>query len=94
MCSPRELQLPCCTTGPQPRLTLRELMHESFYNSNKWKIEYQITANSPYLHSYMFFLLQNHKPGDMKILLGSWAKAFLWQVESIILVVLKLLVYY
>ena len=57
-------------------------MHEALYNSNKWKLEHRITANSPNLPCYMFILFQNHKPGDAKLFLGSWAKAFsLQQVE-------------
>lgn len=58
-------------------------MREALYNSNKWKLEYRITASSPDLHRYRCILFQTLKPGDVKLLLGSWAKAFSLQQAEI-----------
>jgi len=66
-----------CTTHPQPRSTPHQLTPDASYSSNKWTVEHWLTANSPDLHCYIFFILfQNRKPGRMNLFPGRWAKAF------------------
>lgn len=71
--------LPCCTISPQPRLTLHQLLHEALYNSNNWKLDFQITVNSPDFHCQFYSKITNLKMGSFSWEAGQ--KPFLEQVE-------------